>query len=232
MKKAKKFFDIAINVIICLILIVSIFVIIANSSIKENGVPNLFGYTMASVQSDSMTGTFEEGDVVIGKLADENTVINKGDIVSFWDSKDGIKFVNTHRVTEIIEYEDAKFYDTKGDKEGLGVDPYTKSHDDIIAVYQGRIPALGSVIDFIKKPLGFILVVVLPFLAVIAWEIYLLIALFMEHKKQQIREEAEAAKQITDADKLAIIEEYLKAQKNTEAPSADEKKSDSDTTEQ
>ena len=216
MKKAKKIVDIVINVLICLIFVISIFVIIANNSIKETGVPNLFGYTMASVQSDSMTGTFEKGDIVIGKLADENTVIEKGDVVSFWDAKDGIKFVNTHRVTEVYEYGDAKFYDTKGDKEGLGVDPYTKSQEDIVAVSQGKIPALGGFIDFIKKPIGFILIIVLPFLAVIGWEVYRLIALFIEHKKQQILEQAESNKQITDADKDAIIQEYLKKQQAAE----------------
>jgi signal peptidase len=167
---------------------------------------------MASVQSDSMTGTFERGDIIIGKLANEDTVIEKGDIVSFWDAKDGIKFVNTHRVVEAYEHGDAKFYDTKGDKEGLGVDPYTKSQEDILAVYQGKIPALGSFIDFIKKPIGFLLIIVLPFLIVIGWEVYRLIILFIEHKKQQILEEAGSSKQITDADKDAIIQEYLRKQ--------------------
>ena len=228
MKTAKKIINVAINVLICLIFVISIFVIIANNSIKETGVPNLFGYTMASVQSDSMTGTFEKGDIVIGKLADEATVIEKGDIVSFWDVKDGIKFVNTHRVTEVYEYGDAKFYDTKGDKEGLGVDPYTKSQEDIVAVYQGKIPALGGFIDFIKKPIGFILIIVLPFLAVIGWEVYRLIVLFIEHKKQQILEQAESNKQITDADKDAIIQEYLKKQQVAEmsATSNDATKTD------
>lgn len=229
MKKAKKIVDIVINVLICLIFVISIFVIIANNSIKETGVPNLFGYTMASVQSDSMTGTFEKGDIVIGKLADENTVIEKGDVVSFWDAKDGIKFVNTHRVTEVYEYGDAKFYDTKGDKEGLGVDPYTKSQEDIVAVYQGKIPALGGFIDFIKKPIGFILIIVLPFLAVIGWEVYRLIVLFIEHKKQQILEQAESNKQITDADKDAIIQEYLKKQQEAEVKAASDDVTTTDT---
>lgn len=228
MKTAKKIFDVVINVLICLIFVISIFVIIANNSIKETGVPNLFGYTMASVQSDSMTGTFEKGDIVIGKLADEATVIEKGDIVSFWDVKDGIKFVNTHRVVEVYEYGDSKFYDTQGDKEGLGVDPYTKSQEDIVAVYQGKIPVLGGFIDFIKKPIGFILIIVLPFLIVIGWEVYRLIVLFIEHKKQQILEQAESSKQITDADKDAIIQEYLKKQQAAEmsAKSDDAAKTD------
>lgn len=216
MKTAKKIINVAINVLICLIFVISIFVIIANSSIKETGVPSLFGYTLSSVQSDSMTGTFEEGDIIIGKLADETTVIEKGDIVSFFDSQDGIKFVNTHRVTEVYEYGSAKFYDTKGDKEGLGIDPYAKSQDEIISVYQGKIPLLGGFIDFIKEPIGFILIIVLPFLAVIGWEVYRLIMLFLEHKKQQILEESETNKQITDADKEAIIQEYLKKQQATE----------------
>ena len=217
MKTAKKIFNVAVNVLICLIFVISIFVIIANSSVKENGVPSLFGYTVASVQSDSMTGTFEEGDIILGKLADESTVIEKGDIVSFFDSQDGIKFVNTHRVTEVYQYGEAKFYETKGDKEGLEVDPYAKAHSEILSVYQGKIPLVGGFIDFLKEPLGFILIIVLPFLAVIGWEVYRLVVLFIEHKKQQIIEESEASHQITDADKEAIIQEFLKKQQQAEA---------------
>ena len=50
----------------------------------------------------------------------------------------------------------------------------------------------------------------------IGWEVYRLIVLFIEHKKQQILEQAESNKQITDADKDAIIQEYLKKQQAAE----------------
>ena len=224
MKKAKKIANCVVNVLICLIFVISIFVIIANSSIEETGVPSLFGYTIASVQSDSMTGTFDKGDVVIGKLADDTTVINVDDIVSFWDVKDGVKFVNTHRVVDVYEIGDVKYYITKGDKDGLGIDPYEKTQENIIAVYQGNVPLLGSFLDFLKTTLGFILIIVLPFLLVIGWEVYRLIALFIEHKKQQLLEQVESDKQITDADKDAIIQEFLRKQQEAEAnkePSAE-----------
>ena len=72
------------------------------------------------------------------------------------------------------------------------------------------------------------MIIVLPFLAVIGWEVYRLIVLFIEHKKQQILEQAESNKQITDADKDAIIQEYLKKQQVAEmsATSNDATKTD------
>ena len=62
----------------------------------------------------------------------------------------------------------------------------------------------------------------------IGWEVYRLIVLFIEHKKQQILEQAESNKQITDADKDAIIQEYLKKQQVAEmsATSNDATKTD------
>ncbi len=226
MKTFKKIADIVIGIIIAIILLASILVIIANASRGKDDVPQIFGYTFASVQSDSMTGTFEEGDIVVGRIVDENTVIKENeDIISFYEVKNGYKIINTHRVVRIEKVGDVTWYYTQGDKDGLPEDFQPKSHDQVIAVYQFKLAGFGKFVDFLREPIGFILVVVLPILLVIGWEAYKLIALYMEHKKAQYLEESQSAVAPSEEMKEQIIQEYLKSlNSGNNADVADENK--------
>lgn len=210
MKTLKKIGSIALDVLIVLVFAVSVVLIIANiTSDKENGgQPNVFGYVMNTVQSDSMTGTFEKGALVIGKIPDENTNIVAGEtIITFRDKKGDVVFNNTHRVVATKEVGSTTMYQTQGDKPGAPVDAEWKTMSDIQAIYVGHIGGVGAVIDFIKKPIGFVLVLVLPMLAFIGYQIYKLVVIYMAAKKEEILEEAKAG--VSDEAKDAIIKEYL-----------------------
>ncbi len=70
----------------------------------------LFPFHPALVLSSSMTPTFDAGDVVIiAKVSAD--VVRQGDIIQFR----GEKVTIMHRVVEIQETEEAKFFTTKGD---------------------------------------------------------------------------------------------------------------------
>ena len=81
----KKIGGVAIDVLVVIVFILSAILVFANLTVdKENGeTPNVFGYVINSVQSESMSGTFEKGALVVGKLVDEDTVIEKDAIISF-----------------------------------------------------------------------------------------------------------------------------------------------------
>jgi signal peptidase len=85
MKTLKKIASIALDIIVVLVFIVAVLLVVANiTADREKGEqPNVFGYVINSVQSDSMSGTFEKGALVVGKIPDDNTVIEKEDIISF-----------------------------------------------------------------------------------------------------------------------------------------------------
>ena len=210
MKTFKKVAEIVIDVLIVLIIVGSIFAIVANASRGESDVPQIFGHTFSSVQSDSMTGTFEKGDMIVGKIVDENTVIEEDDIISFYEIKGNVKIINTHRVVRIEEVGSVKWYYTQGDKEGLPEDVEAKSHDQVVAVYQFRLMGVGAFVDFLREPAGFILIVVLPIVLVILWESYRLISLYMEYKKDEYMQKAkQTTAQASEEEKAAIIQEYL-----------------------
>ena len=219
MKTFKKIASVALDILIMLIFIISVLLVVANiTADKEKGEqPNVFGYVINSVQSDSMSGTFEKGALVVGKVPTSDTVIAKDDIISFRQKVGGVEIINTHRVVDVNEVGAIPVYQTQGDNRDVSPVPDTewKTINEVTAVYKFHIPGVGGFIDFLKKPLGFVLCLVLPMLAFIAWQVYKLISLYIQSKKEQMLEEAKEG--VSDEAKDAIIREYLaKMQEQTE----------------
>ncbi len=211
MKILRKVCSVIIDVLIVIVFLISTVLVVANITVdKENGeTANIFGYVVNSVQSESMSGTFEKGALVIGKLVDETTVIEQDDIISFYQQVGGTTIVNTHRVVDVIRTNGVALYQTQGDNKEICPIPDAdwKTIHDIQSVYLFQIPVLGGFIDFLKQPLGFVLCLVLPMLAFIGWQIYKLISIYLRAKKEQMIEEVKDG--VSDETKDAIIREYL-----------------------
>lgn len=226
MKTLKKIGTIIADVLIIAIFLISVILIIANiTSDKENGgQPNVFGYVINSVQSDSMSGTFEEGALLIGKLVDESTVIEEGTIVTFYQKVGSTIIKNTHRIVDSNTSAGSTLFQTQGDNRVACPipDDVWKTRSDIQSVYVTHIPFVGGLIDFMREPLGFVLLLVLPIVAFIAWQSYKLIALYIASKKEEMAQAA--AEGVSDEAKDAIIKEYLaqmQAQKDQSANADD-----------
>ena len=222
MKTLKKIGAVAVDVLAVLVFLASLVLVIANITVdREKGEqPNAFGYTINSVQSDSMADTFRKGALVIGKIVDSDTVISKGDIISFRQRVGNMEIINTHRVVDINDSGSKILYQTQGDNPQVSPEPDQewKTVDDITSVYQTHIPGVGAFIDFLKKPVGFVICLVLPMLAFIGWQVYQLISIYIRAKKQQIVDEAKNS--VSDEAKDAIIREYLartQAENNNQA---------------
>jgi len=216
MKTLKQIGKIALDVLIVLICLISACVIIANASAKEGEQPNIFGFIISSVQTDSMEDTIMVGDIIVSKVVKEDTVIEEDAIISFKSTISGQNVIKTHRVVEIEEIGGVKCYYTKGDNPAVGQDSGFRTMNDIVAVYKFRVPVVGSIIDFLKKPIGFIIFLVLPLLAIIGWQVYKLVVIYMESKREKILEEAKDG--VSEEAKEAIIKEFLmKQQAESEA---------------
>ncbi len=222
----KKIGSIVLDALVIVVFLISALLVVANlTADKKNGeLPNVFGYVINSVQSDSMSGTFEKGSLVVSKIPAEDAEIKIGDVVSFHQKVGNVTIVNTHRVVDIQN----NLYQTQGDNRAVCPTPDEewKTRREILAVYCFEIPLVGHFIDFVKEPLGFVLILVLPMLAFIAWQVYKLIALYLTAKKQEMLEEAKAS--VSDEEKDAIIREYLARQQAEQEKSAPTDNSDSD----
>ena len=212
------------NVLIVIIIAFAAVVSIMSLNAKNNdNIPSIFGYTTFSIQSDSMSGTFEKGDLIVGKVVEDTTNLEEGMVISFHTvDEDGDYFINTHTINEVIKNGSYVTYETKGDNEEYP-DNRKVAPGDIISVYTGvHIPLLGYVITFLSGQLGFFLCIVLPVLLYTIWQVYKLVIVIMQNQKEKILEEANAS--TSDEVKQAIINEYLAKQKELEQKALEAKK--------
>lgn len=213
------FIDLIIVVLVLLSIIISISSITAKAN---NGVPDLFGYTPFSVQTDSMNPTLSKGDYIFVEECDPEA-LQVGDIVTYFTIIDGMRVVNTHRIVDVIDDYGMIQYQTQGDNKETNPEPDEKllAPGDVIGKFTGTaIPVLGSVIDYLSTQMGFFLVILLPVLLFTLYQVYKLIMVILHNRKVDlINSVSESA---SDEVKEAIIAEYLAKQKEEEAKKEDE----------
>lgn len=163
---------IVLCVILLPILILNMILIIQGFGADKSKLPNIGGYFPLMVQSGSMSGTIETGDLIIVHTIDEKDAENlkKDDVVTFWENQPGGALV-THRILEVTEDDKGQLvYVTKGD-----ANPAADSRDlypeKIVGTYVTRLAGLGDVAMFMQTIPGLIICVVLPLALFIAYDI-------------------------------------------------------------
>jgi signal peptidase len=151
------------------------------------------GVNFFYVTSGSMEPTIPTGSLVYsGQYKLEE--LSEGDIISFnLRSEDsGDITVVTHRVDSINKEETVK-----GDKPTLNYQIFTKgdgnsavdanpvSPANIIGVYRWHVPYLGYVTSFAQTVTGFVLLVIVPAVILIIWEIVGLILHYKNYYQQK-----------------------------------------------
>lgn len=226
----KKVLGIIGNVLIWVFVVFAVVVTVLAFAAQANadGIPSIGGKAILTVQTPSMEPTFKVGDIIIGtKLSPEQMKDMKvGDIITYAAGDldgDGVRDLNTHRITEVITGEDGEVsYRTKGDG-NIAADTTPVSWQYVICkcTEKDRIPALGSVLNFLQQPTGFLVVVVLPLVLFFVYELVVFFRKLYEVKNS-------GKKQITAADEELIrqraIEEYIRQQQaQKEAEEAESK---------
>ena len=160
--KSKRIINTVINVILIIAIVVAVVATyVSFVSTSGNGVPNIFGLRLFSIQTDSMYDTLMPGDLVVGTNVKDKGELRPGDIITYWTIIDGERVLNTHRIIEIYDGGGYWIFQTKGDNNTLE-DPLTVHESDVVAQYSFRIPGIGKVFNYLQTSTGFLLVVVLP----------------------------------------------------------------------
>lgn len=206
-----------VTILIVVLVLFSIIISISSITTKaNNGVPDLFGYTPFSVQTNSMQPTINKGDYIFVEKCDANA-LEVGDIVTYFTFIEGQRVINTHRIVNVYVNGDIIEYQTQGDNRETNPEPdkMLLSPGDVIGKYNdSKIPVMGAVIDFLSTRLGFFLVILLPVLLFTIYQIYKLVAIILyNHKVDMVNTANEAT---SDEVKEAIIAEYLAKQKAEE----------------
>lgn len=155
---------------------------------KDDGsVSNLGGFTPMTVQSDSMSPTFDQGDLIVIKTCDTSK-LQVGDIVTFHTIIDNQYALNTHRIESIDELNGMRSFTTKGDNNDVA-DTHIISDGDIVGQYVFKIPGMGKVMDFLSSTWGFLIVIVLPMLLFFIYQVYHLVIVGMNLKRAMAEED-------------------------------------------
>jgi signal peptidase len=207
--KTKKILGIVVNVIVAIILVIVLFVTVNIILSGSKGYTSFFGTAFVTVESDSMDGdkaeSFSKGTLISIKIlsSEEKKNLKEGDVITFYDVKDGERILNTHRIVDVTTQDGVVYYTTQGDNPKYGVDDTLRTDSSVIGLYKGQIPVIGSVISFTHTSTGFFVCIVLPSFLVVAYFAFNLYLTIRENRAAQ----AEATK---EEEKEKMRQELLK----------------------
>jgi len=229
MKALKIIRSIFVWLMVALAVFMMIFTVISVSTF-DRADRNLFGYKAFIVLSDSMSKTdFSAGDLVLVKEVDPST-LKEGDIIAYTSQ-------NTSNYGETVTHKIRKLTtDANGEPGFVTYGTMTDTDDETIVTYpyvlgkyQGRIPKVGAFFQFLKSTPGYIVCILVPFVALILIEGIRCISLFRKYKAEQQAElQAERDKiEAERAETQRMMQELLQmkaqmAQNGGETPKPDE----------
>lgn len=151
--------------------------------ISRGGGAQLFGYRLYMVVSDSMTPELNVGDVILSRSAEGQT-IEVGDVVTFMGQTGSQKGkIITHKVVEAPYVEDGQTYiRTRGVKEGAPLDAPIKL-EYVSGIFIKKLAAIGGLLRFVMKPVGFVLVIALPLMLLTLYQLYRLAKMSVKNKR-------------------------------------------------
>ena len=168
---AKQKFLTILGTVLCVILLPILIInltLIAKSYINEDEVPSLGGMFPMIVLTDSMYPEIESGDLILCHTREAEEV-KVGDVITFYDPMGNGTSVVTHRVLEIKDKDGRPQFITKGDNNNVE-DQVPVEAEDLIGIYQKRIPKAGNVAMFMQTTPGLIVCVVCPIILLVGYD--------------------------------------------------------------
>ena len=233
MKKYKKILKIALNIFVWVFVVFSVLMTVLALAAQSNadGVPSLGGKCFLTVASDSMSPTFDQGDLLIGDMLtnEEKKSLKVDEVITFYADLDGngSTELNSHRIVGIN-------YDSQGNVESYvtkGDNPNTNMVEDdspvlwqfVIAKWnqKDKIANVGGFLNFLQTPKGFLITIVLPLVAFFLYEVYVFIKTLLNLKKKKETEAPKLTAEEEEEIKKKAIEEYLKQQQQQEVNAPD-----------
>ncbi len=161
-----------LGAVLCVILIPVLVInltLIVKSYTNSDEVPSVSGYLPLIVLTDSMYPEIHSGDLIICHTGEPEEV-KVGDVIAFFDPAGNGTSIVTHRVAEITTQDGELAFITKGDANNVE-DRMPVPAEDLVGVFQNRIPGMGSVAMFMQTTQGLIVCVVCPLLLLIGYDL-------------------------------------------------------------
>jgi signal peptidase len=208
MKILKKIMTVIVSIALWIIILVAALYAFTTLATRDGvNVSNIAGYTPMIVETDSMSPTFNSGDLILIKSCDVSK-LKEGDVITFHTIIDNEYALNTHRIEEITEENGVRSYVTKGDNNEIS-DTHIISDGDIVGKYIGRLPNAGKLMNILSSSTGFLVIIVLPMLLFFIYQVYHLIMVSINLKKAIAREEALKQQSNTEKSSSGDTDEIL-----------------------
>ncbi len=176
---------------------------------------SLFGFRVHAVLSDSMSDTFSSGDLVVSRQVDPST-LEAGDIIAFRSidpDSAGQRF--THKIRAVTTYENEPAFVTYGTTNDVN-DSYPVPFDQVEGKYLFSLPGMGRFFQWFRTPVGYVSVVLIPFLILIGiqgFQFVRLVKLYRQEKDEvQHRQASQMIRQQAENEAMRQELEQLRAQ--------------------
>lgn len=147
---------------------------------KKGEKPNIGLYTIVS---PSMEPFIKVYDVIIDRKLKTNEELKVGDVITFYSSSlDTDGYTITHRIYDIKVSDGKTYYITKGDN-NQSVDIGSITRENIVGKMIYKINGLGKIQFFLSSKLGWILIILIPALCFILYDLNKLNKIFKIKKK-------------------------------------------------
>lgn len=197
----------ALLVLLIFIIVLIVAYIVRIKFLANSGRLGEVRVNLFTILTQSMYPKIEAGDIIITYKNNKN-IYGVGDIITFTSSgniSNGVTI--THRVTEVYKVNNSYSYKTKGDNNNAA-DLTSVKAENVIGRVVFRIPKAGYIQQFLVTRTGWIVMIVLPSLGIIIYDI---LKLF-----KSIGKKAKPKKLVEDADvlkKKKALKEVLKDEK-------------------
>lgn len=188
-----------VTVVMFIAYFVDMVINVKNHTTKQS----LFGAYI--IVSPSMVPTIKVNDAVIIKRVSKNK-LKKGDIITFTSSDTRYYGLTiTHRINKVEKLKNGDvLYKTKGDNNNT-VDASLVKFDNVYGKVIFKIPKIGYIQYFLKTPLGWLILVIIPCICIVLYD-FIKIINAINGRKERIKKH----------DKVIYSEEIIGNDSDTE----------------
>lgn len=205
LKYIVKTVSMAALVVLVTIGLLLLFVFISTKVASKKGArPPINLYTIIS---PSMTPNINVYDVVVAVKTDTSK-LKVGDVISFYTNEVNVNGLTiTHRIYQIVEQDGGLYFKTKGDYNQY-VDKWTVKENDIVGKVIFKLPQLGRIQFFLGSRGGWLIAILIPALAIIAYDIYKIIKLILIRQKILLYQKQEDIKENNNSNITSVPDLY------------------------
>ena len=208
--KAKKILSAILTVILVLLVIGGIALVVHVKTAKD---PSIFGYSVYTVATGSMTPALRVGDVILVKKVTDPKELQKDDIITFYGQGKQSGKIITHRIISEGVESDGTIHTCGDANYGLADDPIGFEH--VIGKMVKKSGALYFLHSAFSSKIGFVLIVFLPLLVLLIIQVVNFARACKMDKDGKVKGE-EVPEESEEEKDRKLIEEYLRRQKETE----------------